>query len=142
MLWRFLALRYCVGHHFSALAITGSAVSQGAIRAPLHVLVVLLCLAYRAGSCSMLFKPPHPHPPLYLCSLIHYILRRFSTVLPVQCFFRGGWGRVFLVGVAGDWVASGGQLFQSPMFLGAQPQYVTKALTVEYNNNCITLLYM
>ena len=135
MLWRFLALCYCVGHHFRALAITGSAVymSQGAIRAPLHVLVVLLCLAYRAGSCSMLFKPPHPYAPLYLCSLIHYILRRFSTV---------SWGRVFLVGVARGWVASGGQHFQSPMFLGAQPQYATKVLTVEYNNNCITLLYM
>ena len=140
MLWHFLALRYCVGHHFSALAITGSAVSQGAILAPLHVLLVFLCLAYRAGSCSMLFKPPHPHPPLYLCSLIHYILRRFSTVLPVQC--SRGWGRVFLVGVARGWVASGVQHFQSPMFLGAQPQYATKVLTVEYNNNCITLLYM
>ena len=64
----------------------------------LHVLVVLLCSAYRVCSCSLLFKAPHPHPPLSLyClySLIHYLLTRFSTFLPVQSvgpgfFWRAG----------------------------------------------------
>ena len=75
----------------------------GAMCAPLHVLVVLLCSAYRACSCSLL-KAPHPHPPL--CYYIFYIvlLGRFSTVLPVQC--GKGWDRVFLADGARGWIAS------------------------------------
>ena len=63
-LWRFLALRYCVRHHFRAFGdhrVSGSLI--GVMRAPLQVLVVLLYSAYRACSCSLLFKAPHPIPP-------------------------------------------------------------------------------
>ena len=56
-MWRFLALRYCVRYHFRAFGNRWvSASFIGALRAPLHVLVVLLCSAYRACSCSLLFK--------------------------------------------------------------------------------------
>ena len=56
-----MTLRYCVRHHFRAFGdhwVSGSLI--GAMRAPLHMLVVLLCSAYRACSCSLLFKAPHP----------------------------------------------------------------------------------
>ena len=79
-----------------------------AMNAPLRMVVVLLCLAYRACSCSLLFKVPHSTPLYYyifLCSLIeHYLLSKFSTVLPVQV--DGCWGGVFLVCGAHGWVAS------------------------------------
>ena len=99
-----------------SFAITGHGSLIGAMRAPLHMLVVLLCSAYRACSCSLLFKASHPHPPLLLLYFLHslnrYLLSRFSTVLQVQCDGCRGWGRVFLVGRArgcvviraGSWV--------------------------------------
>ena len=46
-LWRFPALRYCVGHNSWAFGDHWVSCSlKGAMRAPLHVLVVLLCSAY------------------------------------------------------------------------------------------------
>ena len=50
------------------------------MRVLLHVLVVLLCSAYRACSCSLLFKAPNPISPLLLYfsySLNHYLLSTF-----------------------------------------------------------------
>ena len=62
---------------------------EGVMRAPLHVLVVLLCSVYRVFSCNLHFLGSHPYPP-FLYSLISYLLCRFSTVLPVWC--DGCWG--------------------------------------------------
>ena len=106
MLWCFLALCYCVRHHFRAFGddwVSGSL--KGAMRAPLRVLVVLLCSAYRVCSCSMLFKAPLLY---FLYSLILYLPTRFSTVLPVQCdrYWGIGWSRVFVEGEARGWVTS------------------------------------
>ena len=106
-------LRYCVKNHFRAFGnywVSGSLI--GATPALLHVLAVLLCSAYRACSCSLLFKAPHPDPPplllSFLYSLNHSLLSKFTTVLPVQCdgCWGGGWFRVFLAGGAPSWVAS------------------------------------
>ena len=100
-------------HHFRAfgdLWVSGSLI--GVMRVLLHVLAVLLCSAYRACSCSLLFKAPTPPPPplflYFLYSLNHYLLSEFSTVLTVQCdgCWGGGWGRVFLAGGARGWLAS------------------------------------
>ena len=107
-LWHFLALRYCVRHHFRAFGDHWVSCNlTGAMHVPFHVPVVLLCLAYRACSCSLLFKALHPIPPLlllyFLYSLIIYLVS-FSTVLPVQC--DGFWGGVFLAGGTHGWVAS------------------------------------
>ena len=49
------------------------------MRAPLHVLVVFLSSAYRACSCSLLFKAPHPIPPLLL-----YFLYSLITIYSVS----------------------------------------------------------
>ena len=60
-------LHYCVGHDSRAFGdhwVSGSL--KGAIREPLHVLVVLLCSAYRVFTCSLLFQGSPPlSPPLY-----------------------------------------------------------------------------
>ena len=141
-MWHFLALRYCVGDHFRAF---------GNYWAIAHA-CSLLCSAYRVCSCSLLFKAPHPHPPLSLyClySLIHYLLTRFSTFLPVQSagavfFWRAG----LMAGLQVGWaLGCSGCLdlgsavpvhqYMSPyttylptMFVGTQSLYVTKALSV------------
>ena len=97
-------LRYCVGHDSRAFGdhwVSGSL--KEVMCAPLHVLVVILCSAYRAFSCSLLFSrlPTLISPFIlyFLHSLIHYLATRFSTVLPVQCdrCWGGGgaWDRVF-----------------------------------------------
>ena len=84
----------------------------GAMHVPLHVLAVLLCSAYRACSCSLLFKALHPHPPIiiiyFFIVLIIHSLTKVSTVLPVQCdgYWGNGWGRVFRAGRARGRVAS------------------------------------
>ena len=70
-LWCFLALRYCVRDHFRAsggLWFSGNL--KGAMRAPLHMLVVLLCPVYIVCSCSLLFKAPHPNPPFIIIFFI------------------------------------------------------------------------
>ena len=94
-LWRFLALRYCVGHHFRAFGdhwVSGSL--KEAMRAPLHVLVVLLCSAYGACSCSLLFQAVLVRfIALTVCgtvyhSLIHLPVTLFG-VFPMGC--GAGW---------------------------------------------------
>jgi len=67
------------------LVITGSAVISGAMRVPLHVRVVLLCSVYRACPCSLLFKAPHPIPPLLLYFLYSLIVI-YSVSFPM--FFQ------------------------------------------------------
>ena len=56
-LCRFMAWRYSIRNHFRAFGDDWASDRViGAMRAPLHVLVVLFCSAYRACSCSLLFK--------------------------------------------------------------------------------------
>ena len=43
----------------------------------MHMLVVLLCSAYRAFSCSLHLLGPHPYPPLFLYNLIIIYLVSF-----------------------------------------------------------------
>ena len=65
-----LASCYCVRHHFRAFGdhwVSGSLI--GAMRALLHELVVLLYSAYRACSCSLLFKALHPIIIIFFISL-------------------------------------------------------------------------
>ena len=112
-LWHFLVLHYCVGHDSRAFGdhwVSGG-LKLGAMRAPLHVLVVLLCSAYRAFSCSLLFQgfPPLSRP--FILYFLYSLLYRFSTVLPVQCdgcqgrdwVFSGGWDG-WVASRAGSWV--------------------------------------
>ena len=82
------------GNHWVSISL------EGAMRAVLHVLVVLLCSGTRAFSYNLPFLGSQPFPPFFFLSLIHYLPSRFSTVLLAQ--YDGGWGRVFMVG----WVAS------------------------------------
>ena len=114
----------------------------------LHVSVVLLCLAYRVFSCSLVFKAPHPYPPFFIFYFLYSLLYRFSTVLPVQCdgCWGRGWGRAFswraghvaglqvgrALGCSGCLGLSSAVPDQPPpsMFLGTQPPYVTKALII------------
>ena len=106
-------LHYCVGHDSRAFGdhwVSGSL--KGAIREPLHVLVVLLCSAYRVFTCSLLFQGSPPlSPPFilyFLHSLIHHLPSRFSTVLPVQCdrCWSRGWDRArgWVAVRAGSWM--------------------------------------
>ena len=86
-LWHFLALHHCVRHHFRAFGrhwVSGGL--KGAIRAPLHVLVVLLCSAYSACSCSSLFKASHPIPPLLLYFFKYSLIIIYSVSFPL--FFQ------------------------------------------------------
>ena len=56
MWWRFLALRYCVGHNSRAFGDHWVSSSlKGLCLCHLRMSVVLLCSAYRAFSCSLLF---------------------------------------------------------------------------------------
>ena len=58
----------------------------GAICAPLHMLVVLLCSAYKACSGSFLFKAPHPIPFLYYYVLYIVLIIVYSLCFPL--FFQ------------------------------------------------------
>ena len=94
MLCRFPALPYYIGHDsmiFGDHWVSGS--FEGAMHAPLHVLVVLLCSVYRVFSCRSPFLGSPISPPPHC-----FNSRGFSTVLPVQC--DGCWGWVFLAGRA------------------------------------------
>lgn len=56
VLWHFLVLHYCVGHHFRAFVdhwVSGSLI--GAMCVPLHVLVVFLCSASRGRNIKKIF---------------------------------------------------------------------------------------
>ena len=81
------------------------------MRAPLHVLVVLLCSAYRVCSCSLLFKAPHPIPPLWLYFL-YSLITIYSVSFPLFFQFSvtgagaGAGAGFFLAGGARGWVAS------------------------------------
>ena len=58
---------YFVGLHFRSFGDHWVSSSlKGAMLAALHLLVVLLCSAYRACSWSWLFKAPHPYPPFII----------------------------------------------------------------------------
>ena len=62
-----------------------------------------LGLGFRGLACFSRLRTPLL---LYsLLSLNHYLLVKFSTVLPVKC--DGFWGRVFLAGGAHGWDAIG-----------------------------------
>ena len=110
-MWRFLTLHYCVGHDSRACGdhwISGSL--KGLCVCHLHVSVVLLCSAYRAFSCSLLFRGSPPlSPPLYY---IFYTVFYIGSPLFFQFSVTGAWARVgvkffsFLVGRARGWFAS------------------------------------
>ena len=56
-MWRFPALRYRVGRDLRTFGDHWVSISlKGVMRAPLYVHVVLLCSAYRAFSCGLLFQ--------------------------------------------------------------------------------------
>ena len=80
---------------------------EGAMRAPLHMLEILLCSVHRSSSGRTRFLGS---PPLSLSALfyilIHYLPSRFSRVLPVQGDEAGVCSRVVLAGGAHGWVAS------------------------------------
>ena len=114
------------------------------MRAPLHVLVVLLCSAYRACSCS--FEGSSPHSPLYYYIIYIVLITIYSvSFATVQCDW--GWGRVFLAGGARRLVASqaGSSVFwlfgfgvsssNPPFSRGTQPPYATKALIAAQNRS-------
>ena len=63
----------------------------------LHVSVVLLCSAYGAFSCSLVFKVPHPYPPLFLY-FIFYIVFYIGSPLFFQFSVTGAGAG------AGSWV--------------------------------------
>ena len=94
---------------------------KGAMRAPLHVLVVLLCSVYRVFSCSLLFlgSPPLSSPVYYIFYIVLFIIYPVGSPLFFQFSVMGG-----LLGVLAAWVR--GQQFQPPMFLGTQPPYAMK----------------
>ena len=109
-MWHFLALRYCVGHDSKAFGnhwVSGSL--KGLCVCHLHVSVVLLCSAYRAFSCSLLFQSSPPlSPHLYY---IVYIVFYIGSPLFFQFSVTGAGARVgagffFLAGGARGWVAS------------------------------------
>ena len=147
MLWHFPALRYCVGHDSRAFGdhwVSGSL--KGAIHVPLHVLAVLLCSAYRAFSCSLLFQgSPSPLYIIFLYSLIQYYLvgsplffqfsvmgARAGAGAGIFSSKQGSWlgcKEGGLLGVLAAWVW--GQQFQPPMYLDNQPPYGMKTLTVK-----------
>ena len=77
----------CVAKAFGSHWVSGRL--KGAMRAPLHMKVVLLCLAYRAFSCSLLFQSSPP-----LCPLLFFL--SFNSLI--------GW-ELGLGGACG-WVAS------------------------------------
>ena len=64
----------------------GSSILIGAMRALLHLLVILLCLAYRACSCSLLFKAPHPITPIYYYIFYIVLIIIYSVSFPL--FFQ------------------------------------------------------
>ena len=119
--------------------------------APLHMLVVLLCSAYRTCSCSLLFKAPHSIPPLLLL-LFFYFSLIYSVSFPLFFQFivtsaRAGAGSGFFwwVGlVAGLQVGQAlgcsgclglGSAVLVPMFLSTQPPFATKELILHYQPN-------
>ena len=57
---------------------------EGAMHVPLHMLVVFLCSAHRVISCRLPFLDFLCSPPFF-DSLTHYLLNKFSTILPVPC---------------------------------------------------------
>ena len=109
---------------------------KGATCAPLRVLVVLFCSAYRVSSCCLHFLGSPPYLHLFY-TFIHCPHSNFPSILSIQC--DGCWGWVFLaVGVVAG--LQGGQALRcssclglgsgvpAPMFLGSQPPYATKTL--------------
>ena len=126
-----MGLRYGFRHHvrtFGDHSVSGSLI--GAMRAPLHVLDVLLFSAYKACSCSLLFKAPHPFSPLY-----YYIFFLLSLIIIYSVSFplffqssvicagtRTGAG-FFLAGGARGWVASraGSWLFRFKVSSSSPP---------------------
>ena len=77
------------------------------MHAPLHVLVVLLCSAYRVCSSSLLFKAPHPIPPVLLYYLYH-LLSRFSKFFQFSVTGAGAGAEAgtgfFLAGGQASWL--------------------------------------
>ena len=76
----------------------------------LHVRIVLLCAVYRASSCSLLFKAPHPIPPFIIIFFIIYsLIVIYSVSFPMFFQFSvtgQGLGQGFSVRRARGWVAS------------------------------------
>ena len=105
----FWALCYCVGHDSRAFGdywVSGNL--KGAMRAPLPVLVVLLCSVYRAFSCSLLFLgcPPLFPPLYYIFYIFSFIIYPVGSPLLFQFSVRGAGAGFFLAGMARGWVAN------------------------------------
>ena len=126
------------------------------MRAPSHVLVILLCSAFGAfllHACLVFFPPSFSFSFRFIFVIFRcYLLSSFCTGLPVSVWRvlgRGldltggacGWvsGRVsvWVVLPSWGWVGSTSR----PKFLGAQPPFATLALTYS-KHECIDFLDM
>ena len=116
---------------------------EGAMCAPLHVLVVLLISAYRVFSCSLPFLGSPPFPPLFLVLFIIHTIGsplffQFSVAGAGAGFFwQAGLMHGLQVGVLrcschlGLWSA-----VPASIFLGIQLPYAMKASTRNKNMFC------
>ena len=136
MLWHFPGLCCCVGcdsrafgHHWVSSSL------EKVMRVPLHVLVVLVF--------SLLFQASLPSPSFLM---VLFIINPVSSLLFFQFSGKGrGAGAEFFWWVGLVVGLQGGQSLRcssflglglavlAPMFLGIQPPYVTKALTIIIN---------
>ena len=113
-----------------------------AMRMPLHMLVVLLCSAYRVFSCSLPFLSSPPFPPFFIVLVIIYpvgspLLLQFSVSGAGAGFF---WWAGLVDGLqVGQALRCSSYLglesaVPAPMFLGTQPPYATKGVNRSYQS--------
>ena len=112
-LWHFSGLHYYAGHDSRACGDHWVSSSlKGAMCAPLHLLVVLLCSMYRAFLCTLLFQgsPPLSRHLYFIFYIVLFSICPVGSPLFFQFRVTGAWAGpgagFFLAGRACGWVPS------------------------------------